>query len=103
MVNSILGTGPYINEAMAVAETTMTCIMGRESAYSGQKITWDQIMKSQLDLQPKAFDYKLKMDVPPLPVPGAVQVHLNKPSAVSHQPSAGCRWLVAEGFWGRRK
>jgi len=70
MVNSILGTGPYINEAMAVAESTMTCIMGRESAYSGQKITWDQMMKSQLDLQPKAFDYKLKMDVPPLPVPG---------------------------------
>ena len=70
MANSILGTGPYINEAMAVAESTMTCIMGRESAYSGQKITWEQMMKSQLDLQPKAFDYNLKMDVPPLPVPG---------------------------------
>jgi hypothetical protein len=27
-------------------------------------------MKSQLDLQPKAFGYDVKMDVPPLPVPG---------------------------------
>jgi predicted dehydrogenase len=70
MVNSILGTGPYINEAMAVAESTMTCIMGRESAYSGLEITWDMIMNSKLDLQPKEFDYKRPMDVPPLPVPG---------------------------------
>jgi hypothetical protein len=48
----------------------MTCVMGREAAYSGQEITWDMAMNSQLDLQPKAFDYSLKMDVPPLPVPG---------------------------------
>ncbi len=70
MVNSILGQGPYINEAMAVAESTMTCIMGREAAYSGQEITWDMVMNSQLDLYPKAFDYDAKVEVPPLPVPG---------------------------------
>jgi predicted dehydrogenase len=70
MVKSILGTGPYLNEAMAVAESTMTCIMGRESAYSGMKITWDMIMNSQEDLLPKSFDYKDSLPVPPLPVPG---------------------------------
>jgi predicted dehydrogenase len=70
MVNSILGKGPYINEAMAVAESTMTCIMGREAAYSGQRVTWDMIMNSQLDLLPKSFDYKDAVPVPPLPVPG---------------------------------
>jgi len=70
MVNSILGKGPYINEAMAVAESTMTCIMGREAAYSGQEITWDMVMNSSLDLYPKQFDYKARLDVPPLPVPG---------------------------------
>ena len=57
MVKSIRGTGPYINDGMAVAESTMTCIMAREAAYSGQMITWEQMMKSQLDLQPKAFGY----------------------------------------------
>jgi predicted dehydrogenase len=67
---SIRGDGPYINHGMTVAETTMTCIMGRESAYSGQKITWDMMMNSQLDLSPKQFDYDLKMDISPLPVPG---------------------------------
>jgi predicted dehydrogenase len=70
LVKSIRGQGPYINDGMAVAESTMTCIMARESAYSGQEITWDQMMNSNLDLQPKAFDYDMKMDVPPLPVPG---------------------------------
>jgi predicted dehydrogenase len=70
MVASILGKGPYINEAMAVAESTMTCIMGREAAYSGLKITWDMIMNSQQDLLPKNFDYKASHPVPPLPVPG---------------------------------
>jgi predicted dehydrogenase len=70
MVASILGKGPYINEAMEVAESTMTCIMGREAAYSGEKVTWDMIMKSQLDILPKNFDYKASFPVPPLPVPG---------------------------------
>ncbi|MBI4877762.1 MAG: Gfo/Idh/MocA family oxidoreductase [Acidobacteria bacterium] len=70
MMNSIRGDGPYVNHAMAVAESTMTCIMARESAYSGMELTWDMMMNSKLDLQPKNFDYKLKMDVPPLPVPG---------------------------------
>jgi hypothetical protein len=73
MAHSIRGDGPYINHGMAVAESTMTCIMARESAYSGQEITWEQIMASQLDLMPKSFDYDLKRVVTPLPVPGEYQ------------------------------
>jgi hypothetical protein len=70
MLRSIRGDGPYVNHGQTVAESTMTCIMARESAYSGQEITWDQIMNSQLDLMPTTFDYDEKMGVPPLPVPG---------------------------------
>jgi len=70
MMASIQGKGPYINEAMAVAESTMTCLMAREAAYSGLKVTWDMMMNSQLDLLPKSFDYKQAVPVPPLPVPG---------------------------------
>ena len=70
MMNSILGKGPYINEAQAVAESTLTCIMGREAAYSGQKITWEMIVNSQQDLMPRNFDYKAAFPVTPLPVPG---------------------------------
>jgi hypothetical protein len=70
LVRSIRGDGPYLNEGMPVAEATMTCIMARESAYSGIEVTWDMIMNSKQDLQPKAFDYKLAMEAPPVPVPG---------------------------------
>jgi predicted dehydrogenase len=70
MVASIRGDGPYINHAMPVAESTMTCIMARESAYSGVEVTWEMMMNSKQDLQPKAFGYDEKMTVPPLPVPG---------------------------------
>jgi myo-inositol 2-dehydrogenase/D-chiro-inositol 1-dehydrogenase len=70
MIRSITGAGPYINQGMKVAESTMTAIMARESAYSGLKITWDMIMASKQDLQPKQFDYNLKTEPAPLPVPG---------------------------------
>ena len=70
LVKSIRGDGPYINHSMPVAESTMTCIMARESAYSGEAITWEQIMNSTLDLSPKEFGYDTKMEAPPLPVPG---------------------------------
>ncbi len=70
MVDSILGRGPYINQSIPIAESTLTCIMARESAYSGMAITWDQIMNSKQDLMPKTFAYDEKMPNIPLPVPG---------------------------------
>jgi len=70
MMKAIRGDAPYLNEGMVVAEGTLTAIMAREAAYSGLEITWDMIMSSKQDLQPKQFDYKLKMEPPPLPVPG---------------------------------
>src|SRR5215471_14826403 len=70
MVDSILGRGPYINQAIPIAESTLTCIMARESAYSGTAITWDQIMNSKQDLMPKEFGYQNTMTPAPLPVPG---------------------------------
>ena len=70
LVNSVRGDIPYVNDGMTVAESTMTCIMGREAAYSGMELTWDMIMASKQDLQPKALDYKLAMAVPPVAAPG---------------------------------
>jgi hypothetical protein len=69
-VKSILGQGPYENQAMAVAESTLTCIMARESAYSGLEITWDMIMASKQDLQPKHLALDVKREPTPRPIPG---------------------------------
>ena len=70
MVDSILGRGPYVNQSVPIAESTLTCIMARESAYSGMAITWDQIMNSKQDLMPKEYGYEVKTAPTPLPVPG---------------------------------
>src|SRR5215831_12820990 len=70
LVDSILGRGPYVNQAVPIAESTLTCIMARESAYSGMAITWDQIMNSKQDLMPKEYGYEVKTEPTPLPVPG---------------------------------
>lgn len=73
LVRSIRGDGAFINQATAVAESTMTCIMAREAAYSGLEITWDQIMASNLDRSPKDFSYDSSIEAFPLPVPGQYQ------------------------------
>jgi predicted dehydrogenase len=68
LIASIRGNSP-INEGQQVAESTLTAIMGRISAYTGKEITWDQAMKSQLDL----FPAKLELGTFPTPaiaVPG---------------------------------
>lgn len=36
-----------------MCKSTMMAIMGREAAYTGQRITWAQMMNSELDLTPK--------------------------------------------------
>src|SRR5689334_14739899 len=73
MVDSILGRKPYINQAVPIAESTLTCIMARESAYSGRQITWEMITNSKQDLMPKEFGYQNTMEPTPLPVPGQYQ------------------------------
>jgi hypothetical protein len=44
--------------------------MARESAYSGQAVTWDQIMNSKQDLMPREFGYQNTRTPTPLPIPG---------------------------------
>jgi predicted dehydrogenase len=64
-------TGEYVNEAERTAISTLTAIMGRESAYTGKKITWDEIFKSGMELGPKEIAFgpvDMKFEVP---VPGS--------------------------------
>ena len=46
-------TGKPINELKQVAESTLTAIMGRMSAYTGKAVTWEQALNSKLDTFPK--------------------------------------------------
>jgi predicted dehydrogenase len=59
-------TGKPINELKQVAESTLTAIMGRMSAYTGKRVSWEEALNSQLDTFPK--DLKFGPMPPPEPV-----------------------------------
>ncbi len=69
LVASIRGDGPYYNEAIQVAESCMTAIMGRESAYTGKKLRWDEFMKADLELVPENPTMDMELPVRPIPEP----------------------------------
>jgi len=49
--------GNPLNEGERVAESTMTAIMGRMSAYTGRSLSWDWVMNaSKLDLSPPRYE-----------------------------------------------
>ncbi|MBW7997403.1 MAG: Gfo/Idh/MocA family oxidoreductase [Candidatus Glassbacteria bacterium] len=62
-------SGNPLNESESVAHATMTAIMGRESAYTGKEVTWDEIMAGDLDLSPKALEWG-PLAVRSIPMPG---------------------------------
>ena len=66
--------GNPINEGVQVAESTMTAIMGRMSAYTGQEVTWDQAMASQESLVPEKPEMGGKFEVPPVAIPGKTKL-----------------------------
>ncbi|MCC6286194.1 MAG: Gfo/Idh/MocA family oxidoreductase [Phycisphaerales bacterium] len=62
--------GRVINEGRQVAESTLTAIMGRMSAYTGKSLTWDQALNSALDLTPPSYDMKSSLPAVEVAVPG---------------------------------
>ena len=66
LVKHIIENKP-INDAHFTAEATLTAIMGRMATYTGQEVTWEQALNSDLDTMPKT----LAWDADPGPKPGA--------------------------------
>jgi myo-inositol 2-dehydrogenase / D-chiro-inositol 1-dehydrogenase len=50
-------SGKPFNDGEAAAHSTLMGIMGRMSAYTGKKITWQQALSSKEDLTPKAYEW----------------------------------------------
>jgi predicted dehydrogenase len=61
-IASIRAGKPY-NELKTVAESTLTAIMGRMSAYTGKVVTWEQALESKEQLMPPS------LTLGPLPTP----------------------------------
>ncbi len=68
MIESIRSNKP-LNELKTVAESTLTAIMGRMSAYTGKAVTWEEALNSKLDLMPRNLAFG-PTPTPPVSVPG---------------------------------
>jgi predicted dehydrogenase len=63
-------SGRPINDLKNVAESTLTAIMGRMSAYTGRAVSWEQALSSRENLLPENLAWDTRLPVPPVAVPG---------------------------------
>ena len=65
--------GKPLNELEQVAESTLTAIMGRMAAYTGEIVTWEDALNSKVDTFPAKLTWDMSLKVGPTPVPGRNQ------------------------------
>ena len=71
LVKAIRTNSPY-NDVEQHVQSVLMAIMGRESAYTGKFITWDQIMASDLKLGPETYEFgNASWYKEEIPIPGA--------------------------------
>jgi predicted dehydrogenase len=63
--------GKVINEGESMAASTLMSIMGRDAAYTGKKITWEEALNSKVKLMPDRLEWG-PIDTPKVAVPGKV-------------------------------
>jgi len=73
LLNSIRAGRP-INNLKSVAESTLTAILGRTACYTGQAVTWDNVLNSHHNLMPEHLTWDMKLPVAPVAVPGTTRV-----------------------------
>lgn len=69
LISAIRAGKPY-NELKRVAESTLTAILGRMAAYTGQRVTWDEALNSKESLMPPEFSWDAPLAVAPVAMPG---------------------------------
>lgn len=64
--------GKIINDGVSAANSSMMSIAGRMAAYTGERLTWEQVMNSTQDLSPPKYAWG-PLEVAPIPMPGATK------------------------------
>ena len=62
------------NDDLNLATSTLLAIMGRQAAYTGQQVTWEQAYHSEETLVPSPIRWDASHEVPPLAVPGRTRL-----------------------------
>jgi myo-inositol 2-dehydrogenase/D-chiro-inositol 1-dehydrogenase len=73
--DAIRGNRATINDGHFMAQSTMMAILGREAAYTGQKVSYNDALNSTTRLGPTEYEFG-KLATPPVPEPG--QTKLNR-------------------------
>jgi myo-inositol 2-dehydrogenase / D-chiro-inositol 1-dehydrogenase len=73
LIDAIRKAKPY-NELKSAAESNLAAIMGRMSAYTGKRVTWEQALNSRESLFPSGELKFGKMEVAKVAIPGTIDV-----------------------------
>lgn len=68
-----LRAGNPPNDGDSMLNSNQMALMARESAHTGQQVTWEMALNSQQNLMPAGLDWKMKLDVPAVPIPGVTK------------------------------
>ena len=68
-----LRSGNTINNGEYMSNSTLLAIMGREACYTGQMITWDDLLNSELDLSPAKYEWGDVIQ-PSVAIPGSTKL-----------------------------
>jgi predicted dehydrogenase len=63
-------SGKIINDSERMARSTLAGLMGRTAAYTGDSITWEQMLTSKENLFPEHLDWNAPLAIAPMAVPG---------------------------------
>ena len=74
LVDSIRAGKPIV-ELRETADSSLTAVLGRVAAYTGQRVTWDFLAnKSELDLFPKELSWGGTLPAPQAAIPGKTKL-----------------------------
>jgi hypothetical protein len=63
-------TGQRLNDGEHMCNSTLMAIMGRMAAYTGQEITWEELLNSKERLVPENLSWDMSLPIAPMAVPG---------------------------------
>lgn len=62
--------GKFINDGESAAHSTLMAILAREAAYTGKRLTWKELLASNLNIAPAKYDWNAPIETPRVPTPG---------------------------------
>jgi len=63
-------SGKLIDNSERMWRSTLAGLMGRMAAYTGEEITWEQMLNSKENLFPEHLDWNGKLAIAPMAIPG---------------------------------